>query len=203
MDENHPSHPKFWNDRYLRKETPWDFGGVPTDLREFLRKKHKGVRVLIPGCGVGHEITAFAEAGYDVTAIDLAPAAVERARALVGHVLASRVLLGDFFKHDFPAASFDIIYERNFVCALLPARREAYRDRMAQLLKYRGTLLGYFYYQKPVLKNGPPFGFAWGSADDLFYQYFLLTKDIAVNDSLPLFAGHERWQERRRTSYSG
>ena len=203
MDEKHPSHPKFWNDRYLRGETPWDFGGVPTDLRVFLRKKHKGARVLIPGCGMGHEITAFADAGYDVTAIDIAPAAVERARALVGPALSSRVLLGDFFKHDFPATSFDVIYERNFVCALLPERREAYRDRMAQLLKYGGTLLGYFYYQTPDLKAGPPFGFAWGTADELFSRYFLLTKDVAVNDSLKPFAGRERWQERRRTSYSG
>ncbi len=198
-----PNHPEFWNTRYLKDDTPWDFEGIPEALRAFLKKKGKGARVLIPGCGSGHEITAFAEAGYEVTAIDFAPFAVERARRMVGPALADRVLLGDFFHHDFPGESFDVIYERSFVCSFTPDRRHAYRDRVAQLLKYRGLLVGFYYYNKPVLSEGPPFGFAWSTADDLFAQYFLLVKDDPVKDSLPLFAGRERWQERRRTSYQG
>jgi len=198
-----PSQPEFWNSRYLKDDTPWDFEGVPADVRTFLKKKGKGAKVLIPGCGSGHEIAAFADAGYDVTAIDFAPFAVERARRMVGPELAKRVLLGDFFQYDFPSEAFDVIYERSFVCSLTPDRRHAYRDRMAQLLKYRGLLIGYYYYNKPVLSEGPPYGFAWSTADDLFAQYFILVKDDPVNDSLPLFAGRERWQERRRTSYQG
>lgn len=208
MPKNDPSTPEFWNTRYASGQTPWDFGGVPINLQQFLRPKSKsaspttGNRVLIPGCGSGYEVKAFAEAGYDVTAIDLAPAAVERARQFVGPVLADRILLADFFRHDFAAHPFDLIYERTFLCAILPNRREAYRDRIAQLLKYRGILLGYFYYQKPVLAEGPPFGFAWGTADELFSRYFLLGRDVPVNDSLPIFAGRERWQEWHRTSFA-
>jgi SAM-dependent methyltransferase len=105
-----PSQPDFWNLRYQKDDTPWDFGGIPDDLRSFLKKKGKGAKVLIPGCGSGHEITAFADAGYDVTAIDFAPFAVERARRMVGPTLAERVLQADFFQHDFPGESFDLIY---------------------------------------------------------------------------------------------
>ncbi|MEJ1972938.1 MAG: hypothetical protein WDM96_10910 [Lacunisphaera sp.] len=54
-----------------------------------------------------------------------------------------------------------MIYERAFVSSFTPDRRPAYRDRVAQLLKYRGLLLGYYYYNKPSLADGPPFGFAW------------------------------------------
>ena len=196
-----PSQPEFWNKRYLHDDTPWDFGGIPADLKTFLKKKGKGARVLIPGCGSGYEIKAFAEAGYEVTAIDFAPFAVERARRLVGPDLAKSVVLGDFFQYDFPGESFDMVYERAFVCALPPDRRPAYRDRMAQLLKYRGLLIGYYYYNKPSLLEGPPYGFAWGTADELFSRYFLLVKDDPVGDSLPPFAGRERWQHRRRTSF--
>ncbi len=196
-----PSQPEYWNTRYLKDNTPWDFGGVPADLRTFLKKKGKGAKVLIPGCGSGYEIKAFAEAGYEVTAIDFASFAVERAKRMVGPTLAPRVLVGDFFSYDFPAAGFDLIYERSFICSIPPERRQAYRDRMAQLLKYRGLLIGYYYYNKPVLLDGPPYGFAWGAADELFSRYFLLVKDEPVNDSVPLFAGRERWQERRRTSH--
>jgi SAM-dependent methyltransferase len=209
MDKTHPSHPEFWNSRYLSGKTPWDFGGVPADLQKFLKNRRKGTnpaqrsRVLIPGCGSGYEITAFATAGFEVTALDMAPAAVELARKLAGPALAKHIITGNFFEYDFPAASFDYIYERTFLCSLLPDRRPAYRDRVAQLLKYRGTLLGYFYYQKPVLAEGPPYGFTWGAADELFARYFLLGKDEPVSDSLPLFAGRERWQEWHRTSFCG
>lgn len=196
-----PNKPEYWNKRYLDDDTPWDFGGVPADLKAFLKKKGKGAKVLIPGCGSGYEIKAFIEAGYDVTAIDFAPFAVERAKRLVGPDYESNVLLGDFFQHDFPGEYFDLIYERGFVCALPPDRRPAYRDRVAQLLKYRGLLIGYYYYNKPSLLEGPPYGFAWGTADELFSRYFLLVKDEPVDDSVPLFAGRERWQHRRRTSY--
>jgi SAM-dependent methyltransferase len=196
-----PSQPEYWNTRYLKDDTPWEFDGIPADLKLFLKKKGKGAKVLIPGCGSGHEIKAFAEADYNVTAIDFAPFAVDRAKRMVGPKLASHVLLGDFFQYDFPGESFDLIYERAFVCSLTPERRPAYRDRMAQLLKYRGLLIGYYYYKQPVLSEGPPYGFAWGTADDLFSRYFLLTKDEPVSDSLPAFAGRERWQERRRTAH--
>jgi len=202
MDATHPSHPDFWNSRYLSGQTPWDFGGVPSDLTIYLKRHKKGGRVLIPGCGSGYEIKAFADAGYEVTAMDLSSAAVERARKFVGPSLARNIFAGDFFQYDFGAAQFDVVYERTFICALLPERREAYRDRVSALLKYRGSLLGYFYYQVPDLKAGPPYGFAWGTADELFSRHFLLVKDTVVSDSLPVFAGRERWQEWHRTSFT-
>lgn len=198
-----PNQPEYWNSRYLKDNTPWDFGDIPENLRAFLKKKGRGAKVLIPGCGSGYEIKAFAEAGYEVTAIDFAPFAVDRAQRMAGPLLARNILQGDFFEYDFPAGEFDVIYERSFVCSFTPDRRQAYRDRVAQLLKYRGLLLGYYYYNKPSVLEGPPYGFAWGTADELFSRYFLLTKDQPVADSLPIFAGHERWQERSRTSYQG
>jgi SAM-dependent methyltransferase len=199
---NHPSHPDFWNVRYAAGQTPWDFGGVPSDLQKFLKKKSPRGKVLIPGAGSGYEIKAFADAGYDVTALDFSPAAVERAQHLVGPALADRVQLGDFFSHSFPA-TFDLIYERTFLCSIMPDRRPAYRDRMASLLKYGGQFVGYFFYQRTIQRDGPPFGLAWGEGDALFARHFLIVKDDPVSDSLPVFAGHERWQERRRTSYVG
>lgn len=206
---SHSSQPDFWNSRYEAGQMPWEFAGVPADLQKFLKQKPKGSAaanrgcVLIPGCGSGHEIRAFVEAGFEVTAIDFAAKAIERARKLAGPALANHIIQGDFFTCDLPLGSFDYVYERTFLCSLTPDRREAYRNRVFSLLKPGGYLIGYFYYQIPVLKDGPPFGFAWGTADELFARHFILTKDVAVNDSLPLFAGHERWQEQRRTSFAG
>ncbi|MEJ1972939.1 MAG: methyltransferase domain-containing protein [Lacunisphaera sp.] len=96
-----PNQPEYWNARYLKDNTPWDFGGIPEDLKNFLKKRGKGAKVLIPGCGSGYEIKAFAEAGYEVTAIDFSKFAVERARRMVGPALADNIVVGDFFQYDF------------------------------------------------------------------------------------------------------
>lgn len=206
---SHPSQPDFWNSRYEAGRMPWEFAGVPADLQKFLKQKTKGSvaanrgRVLIPGCGSGHEVRAFIDAGFEVLALDFAAKAVERARKLAGPELVDHIVQGDFFTYDLPLGTFDYVYERTFLCSLTPDRREAYRNRVFSLLKPGGHLIGYFYYQIPDLAQGPPYGFAWGTADELFARHFILTKDVAVADSLPLFAGRERWQEQRRTSFTG
>src|SRR6266536_4130191 len=84
------THPDFWTSRYLAGKTPWDFGGVPAALKSFLIRSSAPGRVLIPGCGFGYEVQAFHEAGYDVSAIDFSPAAVEQAKRVLG-VLAGKV----------------------------------------------------------------------------------------------------------------
>src|SRR6267142_5626073 len=89
------SSPEFWDVRYASGETPWDFHGVPSALKAFLKESRPG-SVLIPGCGAGYEVPAFHEAAWQVTAIDFSAVAVERARFELG-TLASCVVQGDFF----------------------------------------------------------------------------------------------------------
>ncbi|MBA4136131.1 MAG: hypothetical protein C0518_02300 [Opitutus sp.] len=195
---SHPSQPQFWNDRYKAGTTPWDHGGVPRRLAEYLAAHRAGGRALVPGCGSGREITAFATAGYEVTAIDFAPAAVEQARANVGSALAEHVLLGDFFTHDLAGAPFDLIYERTFLCAFTPDLRENYIRRAAHLLKPGGALIGLFYLGDE--RGGPPFALSATDHDALFPRNFLLVNDLPVPDQHPLFGANERWREYRRVS---
>jgi SAM-dependent methyltransferase len=200
-DPNVPTRPDFWETRYAANRTPWDFGAVPAALQRYLAA-HPGansnLHVLIPGCGSGYEIAAFAGAGYRVTAIDFSPTAVAHARANVGPALAECVVEGDFFTHDFAAAPFDLVYERTFLCALPPELWPKIVARTAALLKPGGVLAGiYFFGDKD---DGPPFGLAADEPPQLFDDRFIRVADAPVPpaESLPLFAGRERWQERRR-----
>jgi SAM-dependent methyltransferase len=193
---SHPSEPGFWNDRYLSGTMPWDFGGVPPRLQRYLAERPTGGRVLIPGCGNGHEISAFDAAGYQVTALDFAPAAVTRARANVSSRLAERVLLGDFFTHDLSDAPFDLIYERTFFCALSPDLRPAYVRRVAHLLKPGGELVGFFVLGEE--DGGPPYQLHRKDEAKLFNDALVRINDEAVADAHPLFGEQERWREYRR-----
>jgi SAM-dependent methyltransferase len=186
------THPDFWTSRYAAGKTPWDFGGVPAALKSFLARSSASGKVLIPGCGSGYEVQAFHEAGYDVTAIDFSPAAVDQAKKVLD-ILAERVTLGDFFTQDFGQGRFDLIYERTFLCSMPPSRWPDYTNRMADLLSRGGRLIGLFLYGQQ--SESPPYPITDKQANRLFQRCFRLVRNELVTDSLPLFRGMERWQE--------
>ena len=189
-----PLSPDFWDERFERAFTPWDLGGVPQALRDFVGRNTAPRTVLIPGCGNGYELVCFSEAGWDATAIDFSPAAVLGARRLVGP-WAARVLEADFFAWQ-PPEALDLIYERAFLCALPPAMRPHVAARWAELLAPGGELAGFFFFGHAP--KGPPFGIARAELDALMTPHFELVEEGEVVDSLPVFAGQERWMVWRR-----
>jgi hypothetical protein len=188
--------PDFWNERYASGETPWVLEGIPQALDAFLRRTKPGA-VLIPGCGEDYRtIRAFIAAGFTTTAVDFSPPAVAQAKAAIGDV-AARLFVADFFQHDFHATPFDLIYERTFLCALPPILRDQYAARVAELLRSGGVLAGFFFYGEED-PDGPPFPLPREKAVRLFDKNFRLHHGEKVNDSLPIFAGREDWQEWQR-----
>ena len=65
-----------WESKYQDGATGWDRGGSSPVLDQWLEKMPKG-RVLVPGCGRGHEISELVRAGHLVTAVDIAPSPVQ------------------------------------------------------------------------------------------------------------------------------
>ena len=187
---------EFWQKRFLENFTPWDAGRVPTALEQFLRTEPRGQRALIPGCGSGYEVRAFAEAGFDVLAVDFAEAAIERAQRILGP-LSDRVRLADFFESDFEIP-FDLVYERAFLCALPRRLWPRYAPRVAELLRPGGRLTGFFFFDDT--ERGPPFGLKSGELETLLEREFDRTVDASVSDSIPIFAGKERWQVWTRST---
>lgn len=189
-----PSSPQFWDERFERAFTPWERGGVSVALRRFVAAATRPLITLVPGCGTAHELALMCEAGWDATAIDFSPEAVARARALAGP-WADRIVQADFFAYA-PARPLDLVYEQAFLCALPRARRQDVARRWADLLGPGGLLAGYFYFDDA--EKGPPFGIARGELDALLTPAFDCIVDDAVEDSIPVFAGKERWMVWRR-----
>ena len=191
------SQTEFWNKRWNRGKTPWDLGGAPPALMSFLSRTPTPTRVLIPGCGSGYEVRAFHEAGYDVTAIEFSAPAVARARQVLGS-LGNKVILGDFFKHDFDQRPYGLIYERGFLCSLPPARWSVYVSRMTNLLATNGRLVGLFLYGQEI--EPPPFPMTKKTAAGLLGHSFQLRHTESVAGSVPVYQGLEHWQEWERLS---
>ncbi|HEY8027245.1 MAG TPA: methyltransferase [Burkholderiaceae bacterium] len=189
-----PAAPDFWNERFEQAFTPWDRAGVPMALRSFVAARAEPMSVLIPGCGVGYEVNFLADAGWDVTAIDFSPVAVATARAALGR-WADRVVEGDFFAFN-PLFKPQLIYERAFLCALPPAMGERIVERWAELLAPGGLLAGFFFIDESA--KGPPFGITVERLKTLLEREFVCLEDAPVDDSIPVFAGRERWQVWRR-----
>ena len=167
--------------------TPWDAGGVPPKLAQWLATQSGGRRVLVPGCGSGYEVRAFAEHGDDVLGIDFSDAALGAAQRTLGG-LAARVRQADFFALEAPP--FELVYERTFLCALAPRSRSRWARRLA----------GFFYFGEA--ERGPPFAITGRELHALLDPAFMLLEDEAVPaaQSVPVLAGKERWQvwKRRR-----
>ncbi|OON59770.1 SAM-dependent methyltransferase [Massilia sp. KIM] len=188
-----PREPGFWDERFAQAFTPWDRGGVPLELRRFAAAGRPGT-ILIPGCGSGYELAWLMEQGWDASAIDFAPLAVERAQRIAGR-WAGRVVQADFFAWE-PEKALDVVYECAFFCALPPAMRDQVVARWAGLLGPGKLLAGFFYFGER--SKGPPFGIPREELERLLAPHFDLVEDSAVEDSLAVFEGRERWMVWRR-----
>ncbi len=189
-----PRSPAFWDERFARQFTPWDQGGVPRRLAQFVSNSPAPLRCLIPGCGSAWELAYMLDAGWDATAIDFSPAAVAAARAVLGE-RAGQVEQADFFAWQ-PAAALDMIYERAFLCAMPRTMWPQVAARWARLLAPGALLAGYFFFDDHA--KGPPFGIDRAQLSALLAPYFDCLADECVDDSIAVFAGKERWMAWRR-----
>lgn len=187
---NDSSSPSFWEERYQRKQTPWDFHGVPLAFKNFLSCA-KPSRVLVPGCGSAYEVKAFIDHGWDAYGIDFSPTAAQQARTTLGKK-GERILCDNFFEHSFEKP-FDFIYERTFLCALPLRLRKAYVRRVRELLVPGGQLVGFFFYGEK--EEGPPYPLKNLEEAKSLLSGFHLHNDSAVEDSVSVMIGGERWQE--------
>ncbi len=185
-----PAQPAFWDTRFRARFTPWDAGAVPAAVHEFLARAATPLRVLIPGCGSAYEARAFAAAGHDVLAIDFSQAALDAARAVLGPD-AGVLRFADFFESELDG-TFDLVYERAFLCALPRAHWRRWGNRVGELLRPGGRLAGFFFWSDG--ERGPPFGLQRGELEALLEPGFDRVEDAPVADSIAVFAGRERWQ---------
>ena len=182
-----------WEDRYRTGDMPWEKGAAHPALIHFLKSNPVHGRVLVPGCGTGHDVRALAATADEVTGLDIAPSAIVRAKAQPA-VGGERYQLGDLFVlPEKLRAAFDVVFEHTCFCAIDPSLREKYVAAVASALKPGGHLLAVFYLE-PGLdpgESGPPFGVTRAELDAFFSPRFTQLREWKPAVTYPGREGRE------------
>ncbi len=162
----------YWNDRYQREATGWDIGEVSPPLKAYIDQlEDKDMKILIPGGGNSYEAEfLFSEGFKNVYVNELAMLPLQNFQARVPSFPNSNLLLKDFFEID---QKFDLIIEQTFFCALPIEKREAYVEKMDELLYPGGKMTGLLF-NTQFHKEGPPFGGGTKEYLELFQDKFLI-----------------------------
>jgi SAM-dependent methyltransferase len=182
---------EYWENRYQAQDMPWEKGAPSPGLVDFLAAHPDLPRgaVCVPGCGTGHDVRAFARAGFAAFGFDLAPSAIPLAEHLTREAgLKAAFQLADFL-HDPPPRKFDWLFEHTLFCAIQPSERDAYVQAVRRWLKPGGIYLAVNYLE--CGPDGPPWPSTREELQRRFSPYFRLQADW-VPRSHPNREGRER-----------
>lgn len=159
-----PETPTDWNARYVAGDTPWDSGRPSVELERLLGELALAPgRVLEVGCGSGTNAVYLARRGYDVTAVDVSPLAVERAAARAAEArVAVACHVADLLQPVDDQAFFDgrpfpLIFDRGVYHALREVDLAGFLRNLERLASPGGFyLLLAGNANEPDRENGPP-----------------------------------------------
>jgi len=178
-----------WQRRYQENDTPWDKGAPAPPLALYLVSNSIAGRVLVPGCGRGHDVRALAaQPNCVAVGLDISPIAIAEATRLAAETNLSAgtsFVLGDFFRlpHEMLNA-FNWLVEHTCFCAIDPSLRDDYVRSAAAVLRPGGKIFGIFFLT-PDVEAGPPFGISREELLGHFAPHFQLIHHWAPTMSYP------------------
>jgi len=179
---------------YLNNQAGWDIKSstpVFENLLDTGHFMHPG-KILIAGCGKGYDAVLAAKKGYNVYAVDFSSQAIKYARELSEKEnVKINFIHEDIFKLDSVYVNyFDYVYDYVTYCAVDPARRAEYAEKISAILKPGGKLIALLF---PVEKRegGPPFAVDVQQFYDLFSAYLCLKLSSRKINSIKPRKGRE------------
>ncbi|WP_299123259.1 methyltransferase domain-containing protein [uncultured Winogradskyella sp.] len=160
----------YWEERYANENIGWNIGYPSTPLKSYIDQlKDKTIKILIPGAGNGYEAEYLWKKGFkNVYIADIAKLPLENFKKRVNDFPDTNLLHMDFFELD---DDFNLILEQTFFCALHPKLRTTYVEKIHQLLKPNGKLVGLLF-DFELTASGPPFGGSISEYKSLFEEKF-------------------------------
>jgi len=177
----------FWKSRYNNDTTGWDLGIISPPIKAYFDQvEDKTIRILIPGCGNGHEAEYLYNQGFqNVHVIDLTEEPLENLKMRLSSFPDEQAHVGDFFDHN---GEYDVIVEQTMFCAIDPQLRARYADKVYDLLADKGKLIGVMF--GVDFDGGPPYG---GSKEEYltYFEKFSSVKMELCHNSVEPRQGRE------------
>jgi SAM-dependent methyltransferase len=151
---------QYWSDIYKAEENPgWNLKDAAEAFKDMLpRIKLPKSRILVLGCGEGHDAALFAQAGHVVTAVDFSKEAIARGKKTYAD-LSEKLTFYESDVFHLPQEwnySFDVVVEHTCFCAISPDKRNELVRLYRRMLHEEGQLLAVFFTMSK--RSGPPFG---------------------------------------------
>ncbi len=167
---------KDWEKAYQKGVTPWDKGFASPPLTQWLQGHILNGKVLVLGCGLGHDVRLFSKNSARVTGIDISHTAINEAKKIP--VLNNESYkVADFFNLDSSYnQSFDWVVEHTFFCAITPDLRYSYVKNLVKVLRPKGFFLAVFFLKDSDDSNlnGPPYKIDRKAVEEYFGNDFYL-----------------------------
>ena len=163
----------YWTERYLHKNTGWDIGYPSTPLKKYIDQlNNKDLKILIPGAGNAYEAEYLFVNGFkNVFVLDISPLPLGALKKRVPNFPEDQLLQVDFFQYE---GAFDLIIEQTFFCSFEPSEenRKRYAQKMHELLKPLGKLVGLWFDHPLTAAAKRPFGGTLQEYESYFKPYF-------------------------------
>lgn len=147
-----------WDERYRQGTPPWDVGRPSPELVRLIEERivPRG-SVIDLGCGTGADAVFLAKRGFDVTAVDVSPIAIERARSRAEqHDALIRFVLGDALKFGQTAGTFDFVFDRGFYHAIRQTNITGFLDMLWRITRPGTIYLSLSGAPREETDDGPP-----------------------------------------------
>jgi SAM-dependent methyltransferase len=195
--------PTDWENCYRTGTTPWEKGSPAPPLLEYLGSNQIGGRILVPGCGFGHDVRALSGADREaqVVGLDISESAIAAAEKQP-KVGGEHYVLADLF--DLPAelrGSFDHVFEHTCLSALPLDLRPDYVEAFRTALKPGGTVIAIFFltpWDEGETPQPPPYGVTKEELDAMFHEGFTLQEESVPTLQYPGREGRELMRIYRR-----
>ncbi len=179
----------YWEQQYQQRKTGWDIGYITPPIKEYIDQlTDKSIRILIPGAGNAYEAEYLIKKGFKNTyLLEFAAAPIQNLLERFPDFPTDHILKTDFFKH---LGQYDLIIEHTFFSSLVPETRKEYVDKIANLLKASGKLVGLLF-DKKFNKPYPPFGGDRDTYIQLFENQFIIKTLATAYNSIKPRANNE------------
>ncbi len=144
MPEIYAKQRKFFRKAYESGEHGWPEVGPTPHVARLLKSlgSGRGKAALDLGCGEGRHTILMARQGYAVTALDLEPLALQKARGYIRRAgLRADFVVGNALDLKFGDASFDLVLDYGCFHHVVTRDWARYRREIARVLRPGGHLL--------------------------------------------------------------